>query len=75
MTEPLIMRRPFDGDAPTGIVGFTAMEDGTADDYALLERYERRYAAGLPDRILGSLSALAGSMGGYRISRLEHSLQ
>lgn len=75
MTEPSILRRPYDGDAPTGTVAFTAMADGSAEDYALLERYERRYAAGLPGRILGSLSALAGSMGGYRISRLEHSLQ
>ena len=42
MTEPAIARRAYDGDQPTGIVGFTAMADGTADDYALLDRYERR---------------------------------
>lgn len=39
MTEPLIMYRPFDGDAPTDIVGFTATQDGTGDD-ALLESFE-----------------------------------
>jgi predicted HD phosphohydrolase len=60
---------------PSGVVGFTAMADGTADDYALLERYESRYAAALPDRILARLAGLSDSLGGYRISRLEHSLQ
>lgn len=35
MTEPLIMWRPFDGDAPTDIVGLTAMQDGTGDDTLL----------------------------------------
>lgn len=75
MTEPQLARRAFDGDAPAGVVSFTAMADGTADDYALLDRYERQYAAGLPDRILASLDGLTGSLGGYRISRLEHSLQ
>ncbi len=51
------------------------MADGTADDYALLDRYERRHAEGLPDRVLTSLEALSDSLGGYRITRLEHSLQ
>jgi predicted HD phosphohydrolase len=75
MTEPLIARHAFDGDRPTGEVSFTAMADGTADDYALLDRYERVHAAGLPDRVLETLGRLTGSLGGYRITRLEHSLQ
>ena len=75
MTEPLIERRVFDGTMPTGVVSFTSMADGTADEYALLDRYERVHAAGLADRILSSLDALTGSLGGYRITRLEHSLQ
>jgi predicted HD phosphohydrolase len=75
MFEPLITRRRYDGDTPTGHVSFRSMEEGTADEYALLERYERKYAAGLPDRILAALRALEGSMGGYLISRLDHSLQ
>ena len=73
--DPLNTRRTVDGGAPTGVVGFTAMEHGTADDYALLERYESKFAAGLPDRVLGHLAALSESLGGYRITRLEHSLQ
>lgn len=75
MTEPVITRHAYEGDVPTGIVSFTAMADGTAADYELLERYETRYAAGLADRLIDSLDALSGSMGGYQISRLEHSLQ
>lgn len=75
VNEPLITRRAFDGDTPTGVVGFTAMEHGTADDYALLERYETEFAAQLPDRIMSALRALTDSLGGYRITRLEHSLQ
>jgi predicted HD phosphohydrolase len=59
----------------TATVSFTAMEDGTADDYALLDTYERLHAAGLGDRILESLARLSGSLGGYQITRLEHSLQ
>ena len=60
-------------DADT--VSFTAMSDGTAADYALLERCEREYAAGLGDRILDALARLDDSLGGYRVTRLEHSLQ
>jgi len=56
-------------------VSFTAMEDGTAADYRLLDAHERSHAAGLGDRILESLDRLAGSLEGYRVSRLEHSLQ
>ena len=41
MSEPAIARRAFDGDEPTGIVGFTAMADGTKYDYELLDAGER----------------------------------
>jgi len=75
MTEPLIARRAFDGDQPDGVVSFRAMEDGTAGDYALLDRYERLHAAGVADRLLESLDGLTNSFGGYQITRLEHSLQ
>jgi predicted HD phosphohydrolase len=75
MTEPALTRRPPDGAPPTGIVSFTAMADGTAEDYELLDRYERVYAAGLADRLLDTLDGLTGSLGGYHITRLEHSLQ
>jgi len=57
------------------IVGFTEMQHGTREDYALLDIYEREYASELPARILTSLKQLSGSLGGYSITRLEHSLQ
>jgi predicted HD phosphohydrolase len=64
------------GSGPDGgIVSFTAMSEGTAEDYRLLERHEAAYAAGLADRMLAGLGALSGSLGGYRVSRLDHSLQ
>jgi predicted HD phosphohydrolase len=75
MTEPAIARTAYDGDEPTGVVDFIAMADGTAADYALLDRYERYHAGHLPDRLLATLDRLTGSLGGYRITRLEHSLQ
>ncbi len=51
------------------------MADGTAEDYALLDRHERAHARGLADRVLVALGALSDSLGGYRVTRLEHSLQ
>jgi len=75
MTEPSITRRAFDGDEPTGVVSFNSMAEGTVDDYILLDRYEQLFASGLADRVLDTLARLEGSLGGYRITRLEHSLQ
>jgi predicted HD phosphohydrolase len=60
---------------PAQVVSFTAMEDGTAADYRFLDRLEREHAARLGERILESLERLTDSLGGYRITRLEHSLQ
>jgi predicted HD phosphohydrolase len=57
------------------IVGFTQMKHGTREDYELLEHHERDYLRMLPDRIMGALEALRGGLGGYPVTRLEHSLQ
>lgn len=51
------------------------MQHGTQEDYRLLEAYEREYVKGLPARILAALAQLAGSFGGYAVTRLGHSLQ
>lgn len=51
------------------------MADGTAREYAFLHRHEREYAAGLPGRLVAALRQLDASFCGYRVSRLEHSLQ
>ncbi len=56
-------------------VSFLQMKDGTQADYLLLDRSERDFARGLPDRILETLHRLDHSLEGYRVSRLEHSLQ
>ena len=56
-------------------VSFTRMADGTAEDYELLGRLEAELAAGVADRVLEQLRALKNSFGGYKIDRLEHSLQ
>ncbi len=57
------------------VAAFTAMADGTAEDYELLDRFERQYAKGLADRVLTTLERLSDSLGGYQIDRLAHSLQ
>ncbi len=56
-------------------VSFKRMQDGTREEYEFLDRMEHEYTAGLPGRILDSLRNLEHSISGYRISRLEHSLQ
>lgn len=57
-------------------VGFTAMKDGTAEDYALLERLEKPFLALTAERVLDELRrAETATLEGYKISRLEHGLQ
>jgi predicted HD phosphohydrolase len=57
------------------IVSFKRMDQGTVQDYALLDKFEKQYIKALPDRLLEALSNLEHSLAGYKISRLEHSLQ
>jgi len=57
------------------IVSFRRMEDGTREDYLLLDESERSYAQGLPERILEGMRKLDHSLLGYPVSRLQHSLQ
>ena len=56
-------------------VSFTEMKNGTKADYELLTKYEHEFVSGLPDRILQELKNLGESLDGYKVSRLEHSLQ
>ncbi len=55
-------------------VSFTQMADGTAEDYALLAEFEAEELAAFPDRVLDWLRSMDDHTG-YRITRLEHSLQ
>lgn len=56
-------------------VSFTTMEDGTAEEYAFLEKLEVKYKKDLPNKIFASLEQLEHSLSGYQISRLDHVLQ
>src|ERR1700678_822836 len=57
------------------MVSFHRMEDGTREDYELLEESERDYIHALPDQILAALRKLDNGLQGYPVSRLGHSLQ
>jgi predicted HD phosphohydrolase len=67
--------RPWRTLAAMETVRFTRMADGTAEDYALLDRYEEEYLTVLPDRLLEALDRLRTSFAGYQVTRYEHSLQ
>lgn len=57
-------------------VDFTAMKDGTREDYLLLRPLEDAHLKGTADRIIRELKLQAEeTLPGYKISRLEHGLQ
>ena len=56
-------------------VNFISMEEGTAEEYAFLDKLETQYVEDLPSRLIAALKALESSLSGYQVSRLEHSLQ
>ena len=56
-------------------VKFTEMKNGDKDDYNLLAKFEDEFVEGTADRIIRVLKGLNSSLGGYKVSRLEHSLQ
>ena len=51
------------------------MKDGTKEDYLLLNKYEKKFIESTADRIMKFMSGLTESLEGYKINRLEHSLQ
>jgi predicted HD phosphohydrolase len=54
---------------------FTAMQHGTAEDWAVISSHFFPFARALPDRILKHLQLLDGDYGGFPVDRLQHSLQ
>jgi len=56
-------------------VKFTEMKHGSKDDYLLLDRYEQEYINNTANRIIKFMSGLNSTLEGYKITRLEHSLQ
>ena len=56
-------------------VNFIQMKDGTKEDYLLLNKHEKKFIENTADRIIKFLSTMTKTLEGYRINRLEHSLQ
>ena len=56
-------------------VKFTEMKHGSKEDYLLLDKHEKKYIDGTADRIIQFMSGLNSTLEGYKVSRLEHSLQ
>lgn len=56
-------------------VKFKQMKDGDKEDYLFLKELEDRYVEDTAYRIMKALKNLDSSLGGYQVSRLEHSLQ
>jgi len=56
-------------------VGFTRMDRGTPEDFALALAAEEQEKPGLPDRVLDLLHSLDRGDTCYRVTRYEHSLQ
>jgi predicted HD phosphohydrolase len=56
-------------------VRFTRMEDGTAEEYAFLQRLEDEYNATLADRILETFRSQTATFDGYQVTRQQHALQ
>lgn len=54
---------------------FRSMDESTRAEWQLLTRHHERYAAGLPERVLGHLRLLGEDYGGFAVDRLTHSLQ
>ena len=56
-------------------VGFTRMKDGTREDYEFLQQIELDYISRLAERLLADLELEKTALGGYQVTRYEHSLQ
>lgn len=57
------------------IVAFTRMDEGTHEDYQLLDRLYKKLEHELADNVLELLNRLRGDKMGYKIDRYDHSLQ
>ena len=56
-------------------VNFTQMKDGSEEEYLLLDKFEQDYINGTADRIISFMRSLTSTLEGYKITRLDHSLQ
>ena len=51
------------------------MKDGSKEDYLLLNKHEKKFIESTADRIIKFMSELTKTLEGYKVNRLEHSLQ
>jgi len=56
-------------------VSFTRMDEGTREEYQLLDRIYKKLDLELADNVLAMLDRLRGDKMGYQIDRYQHSLQ
>lgn len=56
-------------------VSFTAMKEGTVEDFEIIAANDELTTKELPDRLIAHLQEMAKDDGAYKISRLEHVLQ
>ena len=56
-------------------VKFTQMKDGDEEDYNFFTKHEVEHSKVTADRLLKALVELDQSLSGYKVTRLEHSLQ
>jgi predicted HD phosphohydrolase len=56
-------------------VAFTRMDEGTYEDYQLLDRLYKKLDHELVGNVMGLLNRLKGDKLGYKIDRYDHSLQ
>ncbi len=54
---------------------FTAMDNGTAEDWAIIQRHYSEFAPAGGRRVLDHLNLLRGDYGGFPVDRLTHCLQ
>lgn len=70
------MTQTMPNSAPTqDRASFRSMEEGTAEDWAIIARHNVEFGRRLPDRVLAHLQLLDGDSGGFAVDRLTHSLQ
>jgi len=56
-------------------VNFTEMKNGSKKDYLFLCKHEKKHIENTVNRLLKFMSGLKSTLEGYKINRLEHSLQ
>src|SRR3954453_1779959 len=62
--------------APTmTLAQFSAMTEGTQEDWTIIATHALEFATGLADRVISHLRLLDGDFGGFKVDRLPLSLQ